>query len=292
MRAFRRSKVIHTGSVAWCSRPTGHEWHRAQAIRRCEYGTYRRASAIPSNSTVVNIKGHHIAKTTIIGISIGAVTLIIILALTLLSFVRKCLRSSAKRKDNERCPPEQAFEPPPLSNIPTQEMPNNSLWNIHRELVDNGNLELQNEHINELPLSMTPIPEEALTSTSAPNSVVIQYLRIKERHTISTHPINSVTSSRCGLETAEVRMPPIRSPKIKSNYSSRSHLNKKLPPTPISIPKPAKLPSSNPRSIPTSVATARSSTSLNKKSQLGEKVPATLSLQNPSRKVCRSRRLP
>ena len=133
-----------------------------------------------------------------------------------------------------------------------QEMPNN------RELVDNGKVELQNEHINELPQSMTPIPEEVFISTSAPNSVVIQYLRMRERHTISTHPINSVTSSRSGLETAEVRMPPIRSSKIKLNYSSRSHLNKKLPPTPISIPEPAKLRSSNPRSIPTSVATAQS----------------------------------
>ena len=49
-----RSKVIQVRSTAWSSRPTGYEWHRAQATRRCECGTCRRAS-VSTRSKVIQV---------------------------------------------------------------------------------------------------------------------------------------------------------------------------------------------------------------------------------------------
>jgi len=44
--AFRFLKGIQVRSVAWCSRPTDHDWHRARTMERCECGTWRRANVI------------------------------------------------------------------------------------------------------------------------------------------------------------------------------------------------------------------------------------------------------
>lgn len=38
--ASTRSQAIPKWSGPWCSSPTGHDWHRAPATRRCEWGTW------------------------------------------------------------------------------------------------------------------------------------------------------------------------------------------------------------------------------------------------------------
>ena len=221
---------------------------------------------IPPNSTVENTGSHHIAKTTIIGASIGAVVFIVVLSASLLLFFRRYLSLRKKRRLDESEASQHDYSQPALTNISTQEMANNSLWNIHRELVDSGRVELQNQHINELPLSVTPSPMEVPTPITPDQSLRVLRIGRSEQHTVSTRLTNASASSRGRLDLS-THTSPFRSLDSEPISVSRANVYKELPPIPDpthesarfqALPAPSQF---RGRSSSTSIATAKSSAS-------------------------------
>ena len=146
-------------------------------------------------------------------------------------------------------------------------MANGSLWNDHQELCDNGKFELQNEHITELPLRITPAPSEPFASTVPTDLLVAQHRHLMQRYAVSSARSNRGTISDRHSETKS------SSRSIESLARGKGsivhlNLNKILPPIPMAMTEAAKLhapfssPRSHDRAIIASIATTRSSTSL------------------------------
>ena len=161
---------------------------------------------------------------------------------------------------------QQRYTPPARTSFSTQEMANNSLWNIHRELVDNGKVELHNQHLNELPLSTTPTPTTAPTLAASIKPLRTRHLGSRGRHAVSERPIHSVPNSRSRIYS-DARVSPFRSLNSEPITIGRADLQKALPPIPISTPEARSIRASpagfmsRARSVISSVATVRSSTS-------------------------------
>ena len=218
--------------------------------------------AIPFNATTTShSRDHYISNSGIVGISIGVVVFIILLSISLLILIRKCMWMRQKRPQ------------PNTSRLPsfsTQELANGSLWNVHRELSDNGKIELQNECVSELPLSTTPAPSGPFVSTIPPSNLEAEHLHTRKLYTVSSAQSKSVASSINCYRTKSSRRS-TRSARPSEDSILCINLNKALPPLPTTTEKAANVqspfssPMSRSRSVVESIAATQSSTSLGEK---------------------------
>ena len=199
------------------------------AQSRFDYGVPANIIATPSNSTAIHINGSRIGRKTVIVLSIGVTTFIILIAVALRFVTRRWWSNAKTRNSNKKGALKLAPEPEALTAIPPQEIGHNSLCGNCQELHDSGKVELLDDRfpsgsgniINELPQLPQPLLEELITHPDSHTAAMARDLYATNRWAVYVST-ETIRESRRSVGSA------VLSPYIESVITTSPTLPRRL----------------------------------------------------------------